>query len=102
MEALFLQKFVLPTFMLYSGGTDPIEHVWDFHQTMSLLAKNDALLCQDFPYNLGKKAMLWYWLLKRNIVTSFDLLSTEFEKNCTLQAEEPKRTNYLFEVIANS
>lgn len=100
MRAPLPQKFVLATFMFYSGETNPIEHIWNLRQAMLLVLGNDTHLYRAFPHSLSKKVVVWYWQPKpNNINASFKQLSTEFMKNYMLQDEEPKSANYLLKVI---
>ena len=47
------QRFHQPTFLLYSGRSDPVEHVSQFNQRMAVHSKDEVLLCKIFPSSLG-------------------------------------------------
>jgi len=55
-ERLF-RRFTQPTFTIYNGRIDPMEHVSHFNQRMAVHSKNEALMCKVFPSNLGLMAM---------------------------------------------
>ena len=50
-------RFHQPTFTIYNGRTDPVEHVSHFSQKMTVHSKNEALICKIFPSSLGLMAM---------------------------------------------
>ena len=51
------RRFNQPTFSLYNGRTNPVEHVSHFNQKMAVHSKNEALMCKIFPSSLGLMAM---------------------------------------------
>ena len=65
------QHFHQPTFTIYNGRTDPIEHVSQFNQRMVIHSKNKALMCKVFPSNLGPMAMRWFDGLEADSISSF-------------------------------
>ena len=44
--------FVMPTFTMFDGFTDPYNHILHYNQTMTLNADNDLLLCKVFLASL--------------------------------------------------
>ena len=54
------QRFHQPTFLLYNGWSDLVEHVSQFNQRMAVHLKDEALLCKIFPSSLGPMAMRWF------------------------------------------
>ena len=42
------QRFSQPTFTMYNGRTDPVEHVSHFNQRMDVYSKNEPLMCKVF------------------------------------------------------
>ena len=50
-------RFQQPTFTIYNGNTDPVEHVSQFNQRMTVHSKNEALVCKVFPSSLGPATM---------------------------------------------
>ena len=65
------RRFQQPTFSLYNGRTDPVEHVSHFSQKMAVHSKDEALICKIFPSSLGLMAMRWFNGLKANSIDSF-------------------------------
>ena len=63
--------FHQPTFLLYNGRSDPVEHVSQFIQRMAIHSKDEALLCKIFPSNLGPVAIRWFNSLRANSINSF-------------------------------
>ena len=54
------RRFTQPTFTMYNGQTDLVEHVSHFNQRMAVHSKNKALMCKVFPSSLGLMAMRWF------------------------------------------
>ena len=72
MEGASLPRwFHQPTFSLYNGRTDPVEHVSHFSQKMAVHSRDEALMCKIFPSSLGPMAMRWFNGLKANSIDSF-------------------------------
>ena len=65
------RRFHQPTFSLYNGRTDPVEHVSHFSQKIAVHSKDKALICKIFPSSLGPMAMRWFNDLKENSIDSF-------------------------------
>ena len=65
------QRFHQPTFALYNGRTDLVEHVSHFSQKMAVHSRDEALMCKIFPSSLGPMAMRWFNELKANSIDSF-------------------------------
>ena len=40
------RRFQQPTFTIYNGNTDPVEHVSQFNQRMAVHYKNEVLMCK--------------------------------------------------------
>ena len=72
------QRFTQPTFTMYNGKTDPVEHVSHFNQRMAIHSKNEALMCKVFPSSLGPVAMRWFDSLKEDSISSFKELTRAF------------------------
>ena len=77
-EAELPQRFHQPTFAIYNGRTDPVEHVSQFNQRMAVHSKDEALMCKVFPSSLGPMAMRWFDNLKPNSINSFKQLTQAF------------------------
>ena len=52
------RRFHQPTFTIYNGRIDPVEHVSHFNQRMAIHSKNEALMSKIFPSRLGPIAMM--------------------------------------------
>ena len=72
------RRFNQPTFSLYNGRTDLVEHVSHFNQKMVVHFKDEALMCKIFPSSLGPMAMRWFNGLKENSIDSFKKLTQSF------------------------
>ena len=68
-----------PTFTLYNGRTDPVEHVSHFNQKIAVHSKDEALMCKIFPSSLGPVVMRWFNNLRANSIDSFKRLTTAFD-----------------------
>ena len=77
-EARLPRRFNQPTFTIYNGQTDPVEHVSHFNQRMDVHSKNEALMCKVFPSNLGRVAMRWFDGLGAGSISSFMELTQVF------------------------
>ena len=67
--------FHQPTFTIYNGRTDSVEHVSHFSQKMTIHFRDEALMCKIFPSSLGPMAMRWFNRLKANSIDSFKKLT---------------------------
>ena len=72
------RRFNQPTFSLYNGRTDPVEHVSHFNQKIAVYFKDGALMCKIFPSSLGPMAMRWFNGLRANPIDSFKKLIQSF------------------------
>ena len=72
------RQFTQPTFTMYNGRTNPVEHVNHFNQRMDVHSKNDALMCKVFPSSLGPVAMRWFDGLGASSIDLFKELTWAF------------------------
>ena len=72
------RRFNQPTFSLYNGRTDPVEHVSHFNQKMAVHSKDKALMCKIFSSSLGPMVMRWFNGLRANSIDSFKKLTQSF------------------------
>ena len=72
------RRFHQPTFTLYNGRTDPVEHLSHFSQKMAVHSRDEALMYKIFPSSLGPMAMRWFNGLKANSIDSFKKLTQSF------------------------
>ena len=59
-EGKLPQRFNQPTFTMYNGRTDLVEHVSHFNQRMIVHSKNMALMCKVFSSSFRPMAMRWF------------------------------------------
>ena len=72
------RRFNQPTFTIYNGRTDPMEHVSHFNQRMTIHSKNEVLLCKGLPSSLGPVAIRWFDGLRAGSINSFKELTQAF------------------------
>ena len=77
-KAKLPRHFHQPTFIMYNGRTDPVEHVSQFKQKMVVHSQDKALLCRVFPSSLGPMPMRWFDGLRTNSISSFKKLTQSF------------------------
>ena len=84
------QRFNQPTFTMYNGRTDLVEHVSHFNQRMIVHSKNVALMCKVFPSSLGPVAMRWFDGLGAGSIDSFKELTQVF-RSCFIMCSRVLR-----------
>ena len=72
------RRFNELTFAIYNGQADPVEHVSQFNQRMTIYSQNKALMCKVFPSSLGPMVMRWFNSLKINSIGSYKQLTQAF------------------------
>ena len=77
-KAKLPRHFHQPTFAMYNGRTDPVEHVSQFKQKMAVHSQDEALLCRVFPSSLGPMPMRWFDGLRKNSISYFKKLTQSF------------------------
>ena len=77
-KAKLPRRFHQPTFTMYNGRTDPVEHVRQFKQKMAVHSQDEALLCRVFPSSLRPMPMRWFDGLRTNSINSFKKLTQSF------------------------
>ena len=75
---------------MYNGRTDPIEHVSQFNQRMTVHSKDEALMCKVFPSSLGPMAIRWFDDLRPNSVSSFKQLTQAFGSRFITSSRVPR------------
>ena len=70
--------FVILSFTMYDGSSDPYDHILHFNQAMILNARNDCLLCKVFPASLKGPALAWFHKLPQRSINSFNELWAAF------------------------
>ena len=71
-------RFHQPTFTIYNGRMDLVEHVSQFNQRMVVHSRDEALMCKVFSSSLGPVAMRWFDGLRANSIDSFKELTQGF------------------------
>ena len=89
------RRFIQPTFSLYNGRTDPVEHVSHFNQKMAVHSKDEALMCKIFPSSLGPMAMRWFNGQRANSIDSFKKLTQSFGARFITCSRVPLPLGYL-------
>ena len=84
------RQFHQPTFTIYNGRIDSVEHVSHFNQRMVVHSKNEALMCKVFPSSLGPVAMRWFNGLKTNSIDSFRKLTRAFSARFITYSRAPR------------
>ena len=84
------QPFTQPTFIMYNGRTDPVEHVSHFNQRMAIHSKNEALMCKVFSSSLGPVAMRWFDGLRAGSIDSFKELTQVFGSHFITYSRVPR------------
>ena len=84
------RRFHQPTFLLYNGQSNPVEHVSQFNQRMVVHLKDEALLCKIFPSSLGPMAMRWFNGLKAISINSFKELIQSFDSRFVTCSRVPR------------
>ena len=72
------RHFYQPTFIMYNGRTDLVEHVSQFKQKMAVHSQDEALLCRVFPFSLEPMPMRWFDGLRTNSISSLKKLTQSF------------------------
>ena len=88
-------RFHQPTFTIYNGRTNPIEHVSHFNQTMTVHSKDEALMCKIFPSSLGPMVIRWFNCLRANSIDSFKELTRAFDSRFITCTKVPRPINSL-------
>ena len=77
-KAKLSRRLHQPMFAMYNGRINPVKHVSQFKQKMTVHSQDEALMCRVFPSNLGPMSMRWFDGLKTNSISSFKKLTQSF------------------------
>ena len=77
-KAKLPRRFHQPTFAMYNGRTDLVEHVSQFKQKMTVHSQDEALMYRVFPSSLGSMPMRLFDGLKTNSISSFKKFTQSF------------------------
>jgi len=72
------KTFTRPTFIIYDGKTNPMEHVSYYKQSMAVYFKDKALMCKIFPSSLHLIATRWFDILEKGSIQGYDELIKAF------------------------
>ena len=84
---------------MYNGRTDPIEHVSQFKQKMTVHSQDEALLCKVFSSSLGSMPMRWFDGLRTNSISSFKKLTQSFCSRFITCSRIPQPLDYLLSML---
>ena len=73
-----LRGFIITSFAMYDGSSDPYDHMLHFNQAMILNTGDDRLLCKVFPSSLKGPTLAWFHKLPRRSINSFSELWAAF------------------------
>ena len=82
--------FTQPTFTMYNGRTDPIEHVSHFNQRMTVHSKNKPLMCKVFLSSLRPVELRWFDGLRVGSIDSFKELIQAFRSGFIMFSRVPR------------
>ena len=91
--AILPRRFHQPTFAIYNGRTNLVEHVSHFNQRMAVHSKDEALICKVFPFSLGPMVIRWFDGSRADSIDSFKELKWAFGSRfitCTTRVPLPK------------
>ncbi|XP_023875600.1 uncharacterized protein LOC111988074 [Quercus suber] len=71
-------RFTRPSFNIYDGKMDLVEHASHYIHMISLHSHNDALMCKVFPSSLGLNALRWFNGLRKGSINFFAKLIQVF------------------------
>ena len=92
------RQFAQPTFTMYNGRIDPVEHVSHFNQRMAVHSRNEALMCKVFPSSLGPVVMRWFAGLGAGSIDSFKELTRAFGSHFITCSRVPRLLNSLLSI----
>ena len=94
-KAKLPRHFHQPTFTIYNGWTDPVEHVSQFKQKMTVHSQDEALMCRVFSSSLGPMSMRWFDGLRTNSINSFKKLTQSFCSRFITCSRVPQPLDFL-------
>ena len=83
-------QFTQPTFTMYNGRTDLVEHVNHFNQRMVVHSKNKALICKVFPSSMGPVVIRCFDGLGVGSIDSFKELTWALESRFITCSRVPR------------
>ena len=98
-KAKFPHHFTLPTFTIYKGRTNPVEHRSHFNQRMAIHSRNEAFMCKIFPSSLRLVAMRWFNGLEEGSIRSLEELTRAFGARFVMRNRVPRPLNSLLSMV---
>ena len=85
-----LHGFIISSFAMYDGSSDPYDHMLHFNQAMILNTGDDRLLCKVFPSSLKGPTLVWFHKLPQRSINSFNELWAAFVSQylCSVRQKE--------------
>ena len=95
------KRFTRPTFTIYDGKKNPVEHVSHYNQSMAIYSKNEALMCKIFPSSLEPIAMRWFDGLEKGAIRGYNELIRAFRASFVMYNRTPKPFASLLSLAMN-
>ncbi|XP_062100073.1 uncharacterized protein LOC133805942 [Humulus lupulus] len=92
------QDFIIPSLHAFNGKGDPLNHLFQFQQKMTLEANNEAIQCKVFSTTFFGPALLWFRQLKPGSLNSFSDLRRFFLQQYIANREEPRTMVDLYQI----
>ena len=92
-------QFTQPTFTIYNGQIDSVEHISHFNQRMTIHSRNEALICKVFSSSLGPVTMRWFDGLRAGFIDSFKELTRAFSSRFITCNRVPRPLDFLLFLI---
>lgn len=72
-----------------------------FRHIIATYGEEDTLLDRVFPYSLVRDAFMWFQHLAPPSVPPFDYLTMEFVQNHSIQIQDHREADNLFEIVGS-
>ena len=89
-QAELPHHFNQPSFTIYNGKTDPVEHVSHFNQRMAIHFKNKVFMCKVFPSSLDPIPIRWFNGLKEGLISFYKELARAFRARFVTCSRVPR------------
>jgi len=84
-----LRNFLTPTFDIYTGASDTVQHIRYFQDKMMLYLLNYQVMCLTFPSSLRGTTLEWFYSLPLCSLHNFLEVTRPFLHNMSL-AKKPR------------
>ncbi|XP_062085511.1 uncharacterized protein LOC133791606 [Humulus lupulus] len=92
------KDFVIPTLPAFNGRGDPLDHIFQFQQKMSLVLNNEAIHCKVFSTTFTVPSLLWFRQLQPCFINSFNDFRRQFLQQYRANREAPKTMGDLYHI----